>query len=250
MSRTGEPASLGNIMSRRALIGLLVVGGLTADRMVLPTPATAADGIDAYDAPAVLDMPWGAPVSAVSPEMVVSYVATFTRPSSRVIVVGEDRPVDKLPAAGTVCTCDAPDLRCAVTTSGVRVGWEGTAAEWPVAEGELGRCVAGHATFPVSVRLSKATDAPWWRGRRTLVVPTPATRSASLRRTVAPLRSLPDTVEGHTDPTGVSCRLQDGEVLVDVAPAAPMGEHPCLSWEDGGVAVQLVAPIDRRRASR
>ncbi|MCB9682967.1 MAG: hypothetical protein H6733_15990 [Alphaproteobacteria bacterium] len=198
----------------------------------------AAEGTAPLELPAHLQIPAAGPEAALTPETEVVFTTTFVRPSSKFIVVGEDRPKDRLPEAGTPCACDDPNLSCAVTQSGARVGWAGTWKDWPLASGELGTCTTDGAVFPVTVDLGPRKPIPWWRGRHELVAPVAAGTWSK------DARVLVDVPHHHlaAKEGAVTCAYDDDTRIVTatVQPGAGPGVYPCLSWDDAGITVRVV----------
>lgn len=181
---------------------------------------------------------------ALTPTSPSEYFMSFTRPSSRVVLIGAERPPDRLPDAGTPCPCDHVTLRCAITSSGARLGWSGTPAQWPLLEAPLGTCSAGDVLFPVSIALSGTASSAWWRGPRELVVSVPAVRTRPVEVAARTWSGMPEGLTPEEGVGGVVCAIDatTKAITVKVAPEATTGTSPCLLGPTTQIAVRLTHP--------
>lgn len=212
--------------------------------LVLGT-AAAASADEPLEITGTIDMPDTPSVGGLSQTMPVAYFINFTRPTRRVLMIGEERPKDILPMSGEPCVCDHPNLVCTITSHGATLGWRGNASDWPLSSGSYGSCSTEGAVFRASVRLQSSKVHTWWRGEDTLVVVGSGSRT-KFTRTEAVWDNVVEAPDVVTDPKGVSCRFHTGtrDVTVAVAPGTMTGKHPCLSWDGGQVDIHLV-PSER-----
>lgn len=203
--------------------------------------ATAASADEPFEITGTIDMPDTPSVGGLSQSMPVEYFINFTRPTRRVLMIGEERPKDILPMSGEPCVCDHPNLVCAITSHGATLGWRGNASDWPLSSGSYGTCSTAGAVFLASVRLQPSRTTTWWRGQNTLVVVGSGSRT-SLTRTDRVWDNVPASPDTVSDPEGVSCRFNTDtrDVTVAVAPGTMTGKHPCMRWDGGQVDIHLV----------
>jgi hypothetical protein len=193
------------------------------------------------------------------------------RPDAEVEVESVQDPT--VPTSAPACTCDRPELTCAVDTTEGRVHavWRArTVLDWPDQWGVVASCTAGGVAMPVMVGFAAPTPAWWWRGRE-LVVPVPwgvsiqrfmgdlprgmhptpdaeAAASRLLLEAVTRDRSDPHARRGTSRPAVVRCVVDGDELVVRVRvpPGAESQTLWCTDTDDGPITVRLL-PYGSRR---